>query len=649
MQTPDSTASICPFCSVGCTLAYNSDAGRATGRPGAANPNGRLCSKGIRAFDPIDRDDRLTTPLVREEGALRPATWPEALSRATSGILGVRERHGADALAFLGAPHCTNEENFLFAKIARLLGTNNVDNRARICHAAAAAAMRDRLGCDAMTNTLEDLPDADAFLVIGANPAERQPVAFNTAIRPAVNAGATLIHVDPRGNDTTRLADYHLAPRPGSDPAVLSGLAAVIIEENLVDETFIEHRTMGFDAFRTALGEGDTDAFAAAAGVDPGELRTVARAFAEPARAAAVCGTGIESAGHDRTDAPDALLNLLMLTGNLGRRGTGMNLFRGLNNEQGAVDMGSRPFTLPGGVPVADEAGRARIKAEWDTDPPTIPGRSELDLVRGFGEDVHAAWVFGENPAVSTLDVAVESRLATLDTLVVQDVFHTETVAHADVVLPASAWAEKAGTVTNLDRQVQRMHATTEPPRDARRDLRILCDLGRRLTGTTFDYDGPRSVFAEITRVTPSYGGMTMDGLEAGGQRWPMPAGSDDPVGVLHQERFASGALQAPFVPIPVPSPTVGKTGLVLISGRSVGEFAGVFDTGGDTIQIHPTDAADREIGNGDEVVITRGDQSGTATADVTDDVRPGCVFCHSALADHLDVRDGNRIHMSGS
>lgn len=649
MTDLESVESICPFCAVGCSVAYDHDTDRAGGRPGAANPNGRLCPKGIRAYDPLDRNDRLTTPMVRSGGRLRDATWDEALAAAADGLSDVRDESGGDALAFLGAPHCTNEENYLFAKLARLLGTNNVDNRARICHASTAAAMRERLGCDAMTNSLEDLTDADAFLVVGANPAARQPVAFDTAVRPAVNAGASLIHIDPRATETTRLADYHLAPHPGRDVALLCGMAAEIVAAGLADQGFIDTRTSGFEAYAARLQDLDPDALATAAGVDPGALRAAARTFAEADRATVICGTGIEASDHETTHTADALLNLVLLTGNLGRRGTGMNLFRGLNNEQGAVDMGCRPFMLPGGAPVTEAEARARVREVWGVAPPANPGRSELDLVRAFGQTVHGAWVFGENPAVSTLPVDVEARLNALDMLVVQDTFHTETVDCADVVLPASAWAEKGGTVTNLDRQVQRMRPARDPPGQSRRDLRILCEMGRRLTVEPFDYAGPREVFQELTRVAPPYGGMSFDDVAAGGQRWPYPDGAESGVTILHRDTYATGATRTPFRVVPHAAGDGPTDGLVLLGGRGVGEFGGVFESETQRVQLNPRDADDHGIPDGQPVELSTGDVHVEGVAEVTTEVRPGIVYAHASIVDQLGAGETVTVQVSRS
>ena len=630
----DST--VCPFCAVGCRLAPGED-GRAAGREGPANPDGRLCAKGIQAFRAFDDDDRLTEPLVRRDGELVPADWATALDRVAEGFWTVLDTHGPDALAFLGAPHCTNEENYLLGKLARSLGTNNVDNRARACHAVAAGAMRERLGWPAMSNSLADLAEADLILVVGANPADQQPIAFDSYIRPAVDGGATLVHVDPRANRTTRKASVHLAPHPGTDALVVSLLCAAVLDAGLADEAFVEARTTGFAAFADSLGDLDAERDAETAGVDPETVREVGRQVGEADRLAVVAGTGVES-DHGGTTTPDALVNLLLLTGNLGRPGTGMNLFRGLNNEQGAVDAGCVPDALPGHESVTDPAARERIAAEWGVEPPGSPGLPEGEALAAFGEDVHGVLVVGENPAVSKHDEAwVEERLDGLDALAVADVVHTETTARADVVLPAAVATEKRGTVTNMDRQVQRLQPTSEPPGAARTDFAILRALGRRLAPGEFDYAGPDEAFAELRRVAPPYAGVDPDG-ETGPWRWP------DGERVLYRDSFRTGDGRAPFVPVSSGEGEEGS-GLYLVAGSRVGGFAAA-ERADRRLHLNATDADERGVADGDSVVVEGEGVTVETEAAVGSDVRPGTAYLHADAADPLVRRGASRVEV---
>ncbi|WP_423744973.1 molybdopterin-dependent oxidoreductase (plasmid) [Haladaptatus sp. SPP-AMP-3] len=550
---PEETVeSVCPCCSVGCRVRYSDRRDGAVGCDGApVNEEGRLCRNGIDAFDGLNADDRLTDPLVREGGTLVSATWEEAFDRIEAEFETVLDDRGPDALAFFGAPRCTNEENYLLQKLARVLGTNNVDNRARICHGSVVSAMVERLGSPGMTNTLSDLTEADLFLVVGANPAAQQPIAFNSYLRPAVNDGATLIHVEPDANETTRLADAHVAPTPGTDALFVNAVTAELLGRGLQDEAFIAERTTNFESFAESLASLSPDECAERTGVDAERIRHIAERFGRADRAAVLVGTGAEEDDHEGTETADALIDLLLVTGNIGRRGTGMNPLRGLTNEQGANDVGCRPSTLPGFRPVTDADARSAVAEEWGAAPPLRPGRSELDAVRAFGDAIRGAYVVGENPAVSKRATqSVARSLESLDFLLVQEAFPTETAEHADVVLPASLWAEKGGTVTNLDRQVQRMRPMTAPPEGVRRDLDILLEIGRRLTDVRFDYDDREEVFDELTRVNPLYAGMSYEGIGHESQRWPLPDDAEEGTGILHEERFRTGERRTAFVPV---------------------------------------------------------------------------------------------------
>lgn len=552
-EAPDETVeSVCPCCSVGCRLRYSERRDGAVGRDGApVNTEGRLCRNGIQAFDGLDAENRLTQPLIRERGELVSTTWEAAFSRIEAEFERILDAHGPDALAFLGAPRCTNEENYLLQKLARVVGTNNVDNRARICHGSVVKAMVERLGSPGMTNTLSDLSEADIFLVVGANPAKQQPIAFNSYVRPAVNDGATLIQTDPGENETTRLADLHVAPAPGTDALFVKAVVAELLGMELVDEEFVAERTTNFDAFAESLEGLSAEACADRIGVDAETVRGVAEAFGSADRAAVIAGTGAEEDDHRGTATADALIDLLLVTGNIGKRGTGMNLLRGLTNEQGANDVGCRPSTLPGFRPVSDSDARSAVAEEWGTPLPSDPGLSELDAVRAFGDSIHGAYVIGENPAVSKRETqAVARSLESLDFLLVQEAFPTETVEHADVVLPASLWAEKSGTVTNLDRQVQRMRPMTAPPDGVRHDRDILVEIGRRITDARFEYDRPSDIFDELTRVNPLYAGMSYDGIGHDSQRWPFPEGAENGTEILHAERFRTGRKRTAFEPV---------------------------------------------------------------------------------------------------
>ncbi|MFB6090516.1 MAG: formate dehydrogenase subunit alpha [Halobellus sp.] len=643
--------SVCPFCGVGCSLSYVAQSGKSTGVEGPINTKGEICPKGAAAFDVVEHDDRLTEPLLRDGDGFAPVSWEGALGRIEDRLGTIVSAHGPDAVGFFASSNCTNEENYVLQKLARVLGTNNVDNCARLCHSSTVAAMQDRFGAGAMTNSLSDLGEADAFLVTGANPAEQHPVAFRSYLLPAVRDGATLIHIDPRANDTTDAADVHLPVRPGHDIPLLNAMAAVIVEEGLVDEGFVDRRTTGVEDLRTFLDEVDVAENADLAGVDESDLREAARAYGEADRAAAFTGMGI-SQHRCGTQNVHALVNLALLTGNVGRRGTGVNPLRGQNNVQGASDVGTLPSVLPGYRDVTDPEDRQAIADEWGVEPPAEPGLTEVEMTHAFGDEIRGAVVLGENPALTEPDGnSVGAKFEELDFLVVIDLFETETAQYADVVLPGSAWAEKSGTVTNTDRQVLRMRPMTDPPGEARRDLNIVTALGERLTDRSFR-TAPEAVFDELTRVSPIHGGMSYAGVEEGGQRWPFPAGADSGTQILHRDRFASGERTAPLVPVEhvPPAEDTADDELTLTTGRIITHFnSGALTRRSETLsrmadedalRIHPDAAAERGIDDGDEVRVASERGEVTVPADVTPAVRPGTVF----LTFHFEDAPVNRI-----
>ncbi|MFB6184711.1 MAG: formate dehydrogenase subunit alpha [Haloarculaceae archaeon] len=638
--------SICPFCGTGCGLTYSEQTGKGTGWKASVNRRGEICPKGVAAFEAAESDDRLTRPLVREHGRLVTASWKEALDRIEEAFGEIVDEHGPDALAFFASSKCTNEENYLLQKLARIVGTNNVDNCARLCHSSTVAAMADRLGIGAMTNTLDDLLEADAYLVTGANPAEQHPIVFQSYLSQAIRDGTEMVHVDPRENKTTRAADVHVPVTPGYDIPVLNAMAKVIVEEDLYDEAFVAERTTGFEALQRHLADVDVEENADMAGVDPETVREAARTYAEADRAAAFTGMGM-SQHHYGTDNVHALVNLALLTGNVGERGTGVNPLRGQNNVQGAGDVGASPGNLPGYGSVADADDRERVADVWGVEPPAEPGLTESEVSHVLGDVVEGLYVMGENPAITEPDLD-DVDLDALDFLVVQDLYETETAEHADVILPAASWAEKSGTVTNTDRRVQRMRPTHAPPGNARPDHEILCAVGERLTDVDFDYDGPEAIFEELTAVNPLYAGMSYDGIGEGFQRWPFPEDADAGTDVLHDGEFFGGETTAPLVPIDhvPPADELDDGELILTTGRVLEHYNSGAMTrrtatlmrmrGEDALQIHPDDAAERDVEDGDEVRVHNERGVVTVAADVTPAITRGSVFLTFHYADPL-------------
>ncbi len=513
--------SVCPFCGVGCQLTYQVRDNRIAavqGRAGPSNEN-RLCVKGRFGFDYINNPQRLTVPLIRRDDApksgdidldprnplthFREASWGEALDLAANGLKTIRDRDGGNALSGFGSAKCSNEEAYLFQKLVRTgFGTNNVDHCTRLCHASSVAALLEGVGSGAVSAPFGAVKDADVVVVIGANPTENHPVAA-TYFKQAAQTG-TLIVMDPRGMALKRHATHMLQFKPGSDVAMLNAMLNVIVSEKLYDQSYIDAHTEGFENLRTHVETFTPEAMAPICGIDAETLRTVARTYASARAAIIFWGMGVSQHVHG-TDNCRCLIALSLITGQVGRPGTGLHPLRGQNNVQGASDAGLIPMMLPDYQLVEDSDIRQRFEDVWGT---SLDPQKGLTVVETMGA-IHAGkvkgmYVMGENPAMSDPNVQhARDALASLEHLVVQDIFLTETAFHADVVLPASAWPEKDGTVTNTNRQVQRGRKAVELPGDARQDWWISNEIAQRI-GCAWNFLDPSEIYAEMASVMPS-------------------------------------------------------------------------------------------------------------------------------------------------
>ena len=515
------THSVCPYCGVGCQITYqtrDNEIVAVQGRDGPANRN-RLCVKGRFGFDYVKHPHRLTRPLIRLDGCskagdddldpanplthFRIATWEEALDHAAQGLARIRDRKGGNALAGFGSAKCSNEEAYLFQKLVRAgFGTNNVDHCTRLCHASSVAALLEGLGSGAVSAPFNAVEDADCVVVIGANPISNHPVAA-TFFKQAAKNG-TLIVMDPRGTQLQRHATWTLQFNPGTDVAMLNGILHTIIEEELYATEYVEQHTEGFENLKAHIKEFSPERMAAICGIDAIVLRTVARTFATAKASIIFWGMGISQHVHG-TDNARCLIALSLITGQIGKPGTGLHPLRGQNNVQGASDAGLIPMMLPDYQLVESENVRARFEDAWGTPLDPQKGLTVVEVMDAVHEgDITGMYIMGENPAMSDPDLQhVREALAKLDHLVVQDLFLTETAFYADVVLPASAWPEKDGTVTNTNRQVQMGRTALEMPGDARQDWWLIHELGKRI-GMGWNYDGPGDVFAEMASMMPS-------------------------------------------------------------------------------------------------------------------------------------------------
>ena len=592
LRADQTVRSVCPYCGVGCQLTYHVRDGRiryVTGAPGPANLN-RLCVKGRFGFDYVHHPHRLTVPLVRREGVpkrpdaeidctdpydhFRPASWEEALDRAASGLKRILERDGGRALAGFGSAKGSNEEAYLFQKLVRTaFGTNYVDHCTRLCHASSVAALMEGIGSGAVTAPFTEALNAEVIFVIGANPTENHPVAA-TFFKQAAKRGATLIVADPRGQALRRYARWMLAFRPGTDVALLNAMMHTIVEEGLYDARFVAERCEDFAAFKAHLARFPPEAMAKLCGIPAETLREVARCFARAERAIIFWGMGVSQHVHG-TDNARCLIALAMLCGHVGKPGTGLHPLRGQNNVQGASDVGLIPMVFPDYRPTRDAAARRRLEQLWGARLDAEPGLTVVEIMQAaYRGEIKGMYIMGENPAMSDPDVAhARAALARLEHLVVQDIFLTETAYFADVVLPAAAWPEKQGTVTNTNRQVQMGRPAVAPPGKARPDWWIIQEMARRL-GLDWSYRGPADVFAEMTAVMDSLAHISWARLEREhAVAYPCPAPDHPGKGVVFEDRFPTASGRARLVPAEVAPPVEEPDEdypLVLITGRTL-------------------------------------------------------------------------------
>ncbi len=525
-------SSVCPYCGVGCQLTYHVKDNaivRVEGRDGLANRE-RLCVKGRFGFDYVKHPQRLLKPLIRKPGhpksanfvmdpadplsVFREASWDEALELAGGTLRRIRDAHGGGALAGFGSAKCSNEEAYLFQKLVRTgFGSNNVDHCTRLCHASSVAALLEGIGSGAVSNPVMDVMKAEVVLLIGANPVVNHPVAA-TWIKNAVKRGTKLVLAEPRRSELARHASHFLQIKPDTDVALLNAMMHTIVEEGLADERFIADRTSGYDEIRKNVAGHSPEAMAAVCGIPAPTIREVARLFAKSAGSMILWGMGISQHVHG-TDNARCLIALSLLTGQVGRPGTGLHPLRGQNNVQGASDAGLIPMMYPDYRRVDNDEARGRFEALWKSALDPKPGLTVVEIM----DAVHAGtirgmYVMGENPAMSDPDVShARQALSELEMLVVQDIFLTETAYLADVILPASAFPEKTGTFTNTDRLVQLGRQALSPPGEAKQDLWIIVEMAKRL-GLDWKYAHPSEAFDEMRRAMPSIAGITWDRLE---------------------------------------------------------------------------------------------------------------------------------------
>ncbi len=667
LTVPDKQVdSLCPFCGVGCQLTYNVKDNKilyVEGRNGPAN-EGRLCVKGRYGFDYAHHPHRLTVPLIRRSDApkrdqlgadfkmdpdrvtefFREASWEEALDFAGGTLAAIRDRHGKKSLAGFGSAKCSNEEAYLFQKLVRTgFGSNNVDHCTRLCHASSVVALLEGIGSGAVSNPVMDVTKAEVVILIGANPTVNHPVAA-TFIKNAIKNGTKLIVCDPRRSDLARVAHRFLQFKADTDVAMLNALMNVIVTEGLVDEAFIASRTIGYEELRDNVAAYTPEAMAPICGIPAQTLREVARLYATSKASMILWGMGISQHVHG-TDNARCLIALSLMTGQIGRPGTGLHPLRGQNNVQGASDAGLIPMMFPDYQHVSSAGVRARFEQAWKLPAGTLddqPGLTVVEVMHAIKKgEIRGMYVQGENPAMSDPDANhARESLAALEHLVVQDIFLTETAYLADVILPASAFAEKDGTFTNTDRLVQMGRQALDPPGQARQDLWILQQMAQRL-GLAWNYGHVSEVFDEMRHTMPSIGGITWERLQSeDAVTYPCVNEGDAGDSVVFIDHFPREGGKARFVPadiIPAAERPDAEYPMVLITGRQLEHWhtgsmtrrAAVLDAlePDPTALIHPLDLAALGAQPGSLVTLQsrRGEVSLYARAD--DGTPRGAVF----------------------
>ena len=632
---------ICSYCGVGCNLevAVKNDEVLSIRAPQDAINAGHTCLKGRYAFKFYNHEDRLTSPLIRKNGELVPCSWGEAFDFIKDKFESIKAEHGSDAIAGISSARCTNEENFLFQKMIRqLVGTNNIDCCARVCHSPTAWGMQQSFGTGAGTNPATDIPLADLLFVIGANPTSAHPVT-GAKIKQQALSGAKLIVIDPVKTELARLADYHLQLRPGTNIAVLNMMQYFIVEAGLVDYKFIEERCEGGFEFTEKIKELDIDAMAKISGLDKDHVKEAALAYASANNAMEFHGLGVTE--HSQGSQTVMLIsNLAMLTGNIGRPGVGVNPLRGQNNVQGAADMGCQPHHGPGYMWMDQKEVQDYYQDKFNLPTPTTAGKKIPEMFDGaIDGSVKALWIFAEDVVQTDPNTHhVIKSMNALDLLVVQEIFMSETAKMADVILPGSTFLEKSGTFTNAERRVQQVNAAVKPLEGCKTDGQIIVEMMRKLGYEQPDYDAAE-VLKEVANVVPFFEGITWEALTVNpmGLQWPVNKKGED-TKILHVGEFKIGKGKFHYYDWRESEELVkhrNEYPFILTTGRELQHYncatmtrrtANAEILPKDVIMLNPKDAKDKNLLTGDRATLKSDRGEITLEVEVTDRVKRGIV-----------------------
>jgi len=639
---PEKTVvTVCPYCGVGCGLDLKVSEERIISvSPNRESPvnRGQACVKGHFGLEEIvHHPDRLTTPLIRRGGRLEEASWDEALDLVAKRFTEIKNKYGPNSLGAFSSSRCTNEENYLMQKLARtVFGTNNVDNCARVCHAPSVTGLAACFGSGAATNSFDQIEDADVLFVIGSNTTEAHPIVSLKMIK-AVSKGAKIIVADPRKIELVDQASIWLNLKPGTNIALLNAMMNVILKEGLEDLDFIAGRTEGFEEFRKVAMEYPPQRAAEITGVSEEDLIKAARLYAKAKKAMIVYSLGITEHITGTANVM-SLGNLAMLTGNVGRKSTGVMPLRGQNNVQGACDMGALPNAYVGYQPVADPNNQSKFEQAWKVKLSATPGQTSTQMLESAREGgIRGLYILGEDPAQTDPDTnQVQASLKALDFLVVQEIFPTETTKYADVVLPAASFAECDGTFTNGERRIQRVQKAI-PAICGLENWQTICRIAEKM-GYAMNYNHPSEIMDEIAALAPMFAGVSFSRLGNGGLQWPCPSMQHPGTETMHVDKFSRGLGKFNAVQHKFPAEqTDADYPLILTTGRRREHYncgsmtrrsRGIMRVWPEeTIEISPVDAKELDVGDGETVLVSSRRGAVRTKAKVTDKSSRGVVF----------------------
>lgn len=631
--------STCTYCGVGCGLLLGVRGQKIVNVEGDRdNPvnKGHLCVKGRFGYKFVNHPDRLKKPLIKKNGEFVEAEWDEALDLVAEKLGSYKK----EEIAVLSSAKITNEENYVVQKFTRaVLGTNTIDHCARLCHAPSVSGLAQSFGSGAMTNTINEIPNAACIFAIGTNTTSAHPV-IGAKMKQAVKNGAKLIVANPKEIDLCRFAYLFIQHRPGSDVPLLMGMMRVIMDEGLHNKEYIEEHCGNFEELKKSLEAYDLDFVEKETGVDKEKIRAAARIYATNSPAGIFYSMGITQHSHG-TDNVLATSNLALITGNVGKPSTGVNPLRGQNNVQGACDMGALPNVYPGYQKVIDGSVKEKFEKAWGADLSGENGLTHVEIFNDIADGkIKTLYQVGENPVLSEANANhVKEALEKIEFYVVQDIFLTESAKYADVVLPAASFAEKDGTFTNTERRVQRIRKAIEPVGDSKPDWWITCEIAKRFGAAGFEFTHPSEIMKEIASVTPSYGGITYERIDKVGLHWPCPNTDHPGTPILHTEQFITPSCKGMFMPLEYRPPAElpdSEYPLVLTTDRSLyhyhtatmtrkSEGLNILDKE-ELLKINPKDASELGIEKGEMVHVSSRRGKVKVKADVTDICPPGVV-----------------------